>query len=586
MPDGRRLTRTRWSAASHPDPTPPLNHEDGTALPSGGRPAHARWFAAIIIMSGAAIILMWGALYAAFGSRSHFALVPAIFRRVEAIASSRGGRLAPGGSGLSARFSRTRVEDIDQQAQTSEMFTHIVASLADSSDPPALAQAAAPVASGRAAGAEAAPGLPAEILAGTSKAEALLSNAPAYAEVEPQAPGHALPGQLLNVTTIAETASGRTEARRVVFARPGDTLQQALGQLDMAARDIAAIVPLLSSPPVPDTLSAHDAIILLPQATTGATSRPLKITLRRAGSPARSAALADSGDYVPVADLPAEPDQTHADAPEASAIVVRPSDRPSLRESLQETADRRHIDRALVEALLRVCAHDVDLDAPVSAQDSLELLAGDGDGGTSVLAFAALNVGGRTHRYYRYTPPDGDASDYYDPDGRAVMRFLLRKPVAAGRLGDGFGWRIHPILRDRRFHEGVDYAAPMGSPIVAAGAGVVEKIDEESGYGKYVRILHDFGYETTYAHISGVPRGLRVGARVQQGQTIAFIGSTGLSTGPHLYYELRVNGRDVDPLRIRLPAGRVLDGRMREAFDEARLHTDVLLQASGQALSP
>lgn len=164
---------------------------------------------------------------------------------------------------------------------------------------------------------------------------------------------------------------------------------------------------------------------------------------------------------------------------------------------------------------------------------------------------------------------------------RSGSQFLLRKPVAAGRLGDGFGWRIHPILLDRRFHRGVDYAAPFGSPIVAAGAGVVEKIDQEWGYGKYVRVLHDFGYETTYAHISSVPRGLHVGARVHQGQTIAYVGSTGLSTGPHLYYEVRINGRDVDPLRIRLRAGRILDGKMLEAFNEARFHTDILLQASG-----
>ena len=152
--------------------------------------------------------------------------------------------------------------------------------------------------------------------------------------------------------------------------------------------------------------------------------------------------------------------------------------------------------------------------------------------------------------------------------------------MAAGRLGDGFGWRTHPVLHDRRFHEGVDYAAPYGSPIAAAGAGVVEKIDQEWGYGKYIRVRHDQGYETTYAHVSGFPRGMRVGARVRQGETIAYIGSTGLSTGPHLYYEVRINGQNVDPLRIRLEAGRLLSAGELTAFHQQREKLDQLIAAS------
>jgi murein DD-endopeptidase MepM/ murein hydrolase activator NlpD len=129
----------------------------------------------------------------------------------------------------------------------------------------------------------------------------------------------------------------------------------------------------------------------------------------------------------------------------------------------------------------------------------------------------------------------------------------------------------------------VDYAAPFGSPIAAAGAGVAEKIDQQWGYGKYVRIRRDFGYETTYAHLSGVPRGLKVGARIHPGQTIGYIGSTGLSTGPHLYYELRVNGHYADPLQTHLPAGRVLDGDVLAAFLQVRARTDLLLRASAQS---
>ena len=123
----------------------------------------------------------------------------------------------------------------------------------------------------------------------------------------------------------------------------------------------------------------------------------------------------------------------------------------------------------------------------------------------------------------------------------------------------------------------MDYAAPYGSPILAAGSGVIEKIDEQWGYGRCVRIRHDQGYETTYAHIAGTAPGLKVGARVAQGDVIAFVGSTGLSTGPHLYYEVRINGRDVDPLRVKLAGGAVLQGDALDAFRTRKRRVDLLL---------
>jgi murein DD-endopeptidase MepM/ murein hydrolase activator NlpD len=160
---------------------------------------------------------------------------------------------------------------------------------------------------------------------------------------------------------------------------------------------------------------------------------------------------------------------------------------------------------------------------------------------------------------------------------------LLRNPVFAGRLGDGFGWRIHPILHDLRFHEGVDYAAPFGSPIAAAGEGVVEEIAEQWGYGEYIRIRHDLGYETTYAHAAGFPHGLKVGDRVRQGEPIAFVGSTGLSTGPHLYYEVRINGHNVDPLRVHLPAGRILKADLLARFERDVRTLEDLAHAPAEA---
>lgn len=172
---------------------------------------------------------------------------------------------------------------------------------------------------------------------------------------------------------------------------------------------------------------------------------------------------------------------------------------------------------------------------------------------------------GRDRHFYRYVSDSGKP-EFFDDAGRSASKLLMHKPVSAGQLGDGFGWRVHPILQTRKFHNGVDYRAPMGSPIVAAGDGVVVKISSESGYGKYIRIQHDGGYTTTYAHIEGTPKGLDVGDHVAQGQVIAYVGSTGLSTGPHLYYELRVGETYKDPTKAQIPAGTTLRGKALAEF--------------------
>jgi murein DD-endopeptidase MepM/ murein hydrolase activator NlpD len=584
MPEGRRTSRATGPRGRSSDHLPALGADERAGGPLDRRSAQTHRLIALILLSGAAAALMWGALYGALGTRAHFALAPPIFRRAEANASSRGNQLVTDSLGMASRLLRTRIEEIDEQAKTNKVFTHIVASLEGSSDPPALADAATTTSAERVSATAGLQALPSEILTGLSQAEAQMpAAARAYADVEtPEIHSRTPLGRPLNLTTVAKSQSGIVNERRVVFARPGDTLRQVLSEAGMIAQDAQAVSPLLSPEPSgSDALTADDSIILTADDSNEQPFRPLKILVQRKGSPAQSVALADDGRYVRIAASQGKNDPALTDIIEKDGPALRPPDNRSLRESLDALAGSRRIDRSLIDELVRLCAHDVDLEAPVSRDASVELLYVEDRGEDPELAFAALTTDGHTHRYYRFAPPDGDVSDYYNSDGQAVTQFLLRKPVAAGRLGDGFGWRIHPILLDRRFHRGVDYAAPFGSPIVAAGAGVVEKIDQEWGYGKYVRVLHDFGYETTYAHISSVPRGLRVGARVHQGQTIAYVGSTGLSTGPHLYYEVRINGRDVDPLRIRLRAGRILDGKMLEAFSEARFHTDILLQASG-----
>ena len=256
--------------------------------------------------------------------------------------------------------------------------------------------------------------------------------------------------------------------------------------------------------------------------------------------------------------------------------------RMKLDESLSRLSREHQLSPSLAHDIAQLCARDGEGQTAIARGDAVEVLYRRTTERRPVMAFAAVTLNGLTHRYYRFKAPDDGSTDFYDPNGDSVTEMLMKKPVADGHLGDGFGWRIHPILHDRRFHEGVDYAAPYGSPIVAAGDGVIEKIGEEWGYGKFVRIRHDFGYETTYAHISAVVRGLKVGDRIHRGEPIAYVGSTGLSTGPHLYYELRVNDRYVDPLAAHLRAGRVLAGDALAAFQHWRRRADRLIQVAAQ----
>ena len=187
-------------------------------------------------------------------------------------------------------------------------------------------------------------------------------------------------------------------------------------------------------------------------------------------------------------------------------------------------------------------------------------------------------VGGETKKYYRFQTPDDGVVDYYDETGKSAKKFLVRKPVNNAIMRSGFGGRRHPILGYVKMHTGVDWATAYGTPIFASGNGVVEKVGLEGGYGKYIRIKHNNGYETAYGHMSAFAKGMEAGKRVRQGQVIGFVGSTGLSTGPHVHYEILVNGRFVDP-DAHQAAARPLAGRhdhdgLREGARPARRHDE------------
>jgi murein DD-endopeptidase MepM/ murein hydrolase activator NlpD len=252
-----------------------------------------------------------------------------------------------------------------------------------------------------------------------------------------------------------------------------------------------------------------------------------------------------------------------------------------LYDSLYETALKQQIPRPIINELVRVFANDVDLQRGVAAGDTFDVFYDEAEEGVTVgrdaLLYASLSTRSETYRYYRFFTPDDGLLDYYDENGRSSRKFLVRKPIANGETRSGFGMRRHPILGYYKMHTGVDWAAPIGTPILAAGNGTIIKAQWDSGYGRRVEIQHANGYITTYNHMSGFARSVKEGMRVKQGQVIGFLGSTGLSTGPHLHYEVMVNGHFVDPMRVKLARTREIEGRLLVDFKKERDRIDGLM---------
>jgi murein DD-endopeptidase MepM/ murein hydrolase activator NlpD len=290
----------------------------------------------------------------------------------------------------------------------------------------------------------------------------------------------------------------------------------------------------------------------------------------------------------PTEDAPAR--AAPAAAAEASDDEEEGGTGPRLYQSLYETAARHDLPRTTVDDLVRIFGYDVDFQRRISSGDSLDVFYTFDEDATGQAAmerpellYAALNLGGELRKVYRFQSPDDGTIDYLDEQGRSLKKFLIRKPIADGIMRSGFGYRRHPVLGYAKLHTGVDWANPIGTPIVAAGNATVLKADWDSGYGRRVELQHINGYVTTYNHMSRFARGVTAGAKVRQGQVIGYVGSTGLSTGAHLHYEVIINGHFVDPMKIRVPRGRELDGRMLSEFTRQREQIEGTMQKSRTA---
>jgi len=257
--------------------------------------------------------------------------------------------------------------------------------------------------------------------------------------------------------------------------------------------------------------------------------------------------------------------------------ILRPLERrddfasAQIQSSLYEAALDAGMPIDVLVDLVRVFSFDVDFQRDIQVGDRVEVMFDtyEDELGNRVrngdIQYASMTLSGKTLSFYRYTPSSG-ITDYFDPKGRSVRKTLMRTPVDGARLSSGYGMRKHPILGYSKMHKGVDFAARSGTPIMAAGDGVIDKAGRLGSYGNYVRIRHNSTIMTAYAHMKGYAKGIRKGARVKQGDIIGYVGTTGRSTGPHLHYEVLVNGRQKNPMSVKLPAGERLKGKELQRF--------------------
>jgi len=406
-----------------------------------------------------------------------------------------------------------------------------------------------------------------------------------------------------NVTLLAKTkdqaTGGNPSNERIHVVKKGDNIPAILREQGATPEEAKAIAATLGARGRDGGLKEGQKVrILMAPAGPGQRLQPYRVVVANESTVEAVAALSDLGKYVAV-DVQSMNTVTETasndDDDDDDGTGVR------LYQSIYETALRNKVPATVIEDMVRIYSYDVDFQRKVQPGDSFDVFfAGEDEGATitekTEVLFASLTVGGETKKYYRFQTPDDAIIDYYDETGKSAKKFLVRKPVNNAIMRSGFGSRRHPILGYVKMHTGVDWATPYGTPIFASGNGVVEKVGPEGGYGKYVRLKHNNGYETAYGHMSAFAKGMEPGKRVRQGQVIGFVGSTGQSTGPHVHYEILVNGRFVDPMRIKLPRGRSLDGPLMAGFEKERDRLNAMMSnrngsarvsdAAGSAVPP
>ncbi len=251
----------------------------------------------------------------------------------------------------------------------------------------------------------------------------------------------------------------------------------------------------------------------------------------------------------------------------------------SINNNLYSAAMEAGIEPNIIIEFARIYGFEIDFQRDIRKGDIFEIYYEkfiDDNGvvrDTGKIIYAHMNINNREINLYNFK--DKNETGYYDINGKSIVKSLMKTPINGARLSSAFGMRKHPILGFNKMHRGTDFAAPTGTPIMASGSGTVTRARWCGGGGNCVKIRHNSTYETIYAHMSKFARGIKEGKKVKQGQIIGYVGSTGMSTGPHLHYEVVVNGKKVNPQKLKLPSGKILKNEAREKFELERIKIDL-----------
>ena len=252
-----------------------------------------------------------------------------------------------------------------------------------------------------------------------------------------------------------------------------------------------------------------------------------------------------------------------------------------IKNNLYSAAVKSNIEPNIIVEFARIFGFEVDFQRDIRRGDWFEILYERFEDDNNVvrdtgkIIYASMYVNGEEINLYNFK--DDKDTGFYDVKGKSIVKSLMKTPINGARLSSSYGMRKHPILGYNKMHKGTDFAAPSGTPIMASGAGKITRARWCGGGGNCVKIKHNSTYETIYAHMKSFARGIKEGRRVRQGQIIGYVGSTGMSTGPHLHYEVVVNGKKVNSQKLKLPSGKILKGNSREKFELERIKIDIKL---------
>jgi murein DD-endopeptidase MepM/ murein hydrolase activator NlpD len=359
-----------------------------------------------------------------------------------------------------------------------------------------------------------------------------------------------------------------------VIAKAGETIDALLKRQGVNAVLAGSLAEAMAAVNKSPKLQAGQELRLAlgPSTTEEGGADLVKVTLLLKGRPEITLARNAAGDYEPSGSpVRLEAADEDGDGKQRASVYV----------SALLAGESQSLPDDFMLKALRIHAYDVDYKQKVRPGDGFELFYEviqdeSGNDKPGELLYAAITIAGETRGYYRFRTPDGSV-DYYDDKGSNSKKFLMRMPLKVGRLTSSFGYRLHPLLGIKKLHTGVDWGAPKGSPIMASGSGTIELAGRRGGYGNYVRIRHANGYKTAYGHMARIAEGIAKGVKVQQGQIIGYVGATGMATGPHLHYEVLVNNRFMNPLSLKVPRSRQLQGRLLSEFRREKGRIDDLM---------